>query len=375
METRIEKQDAFKRLLEVKYSPEDINVKFDVKLKEVMPKLNVPGFRPGKVPVSLVKVKFGDYLLQDVQQEILSDDLENILKEKELVPLYIDKVDFEDIKLGEDFIVTSEFYVKPEIEGVLYKGLKFEKPVHIPAESAVDEAIKSMLEQNAHLEEVDRVSQKDDYVVVKYEDDIKYLPLTSDIEEKTLELLIGIKKDDEVEGVFTFPESYIDKTLAGKTIETTFKVMLIKNRELPELNKEFFITIFPEVETEELFREKIRENMKIDLESRSKQQLEDNAVAAIVEANELEIPEEILKNESVKNFAMKYRIKPEQVPDEQREEIFKNFGDYTSKALAGRWYLERIGDIEEIEVSDQDIDKFLEPQAQRFGIELEELNK
>lgn len=375
MEIRVEDKSSFEKILTLGFDAEEIASKYEDLVKKYLPKMQVPGFRAGKAPKGIIRARFGEALMDEVLQEILQEDLTKAIDEELKDPLGLKDFSKEPPKFDEPFEVTAVIEVKPIIESVEYKGLKVEKPIYVSSDEDIDQTIENIRSRSATLEEVDESADMGDYLVVKLNDELKYLPLQDDIPDETLKKLLGLKKDDKLEDSFTFPENYIDRTIAGKTIEGELVVMQVKSKVLPELNLEFMKTIFPDIEKEEDFREMVAKNMSTELDSQTKKQLESNLVVALYEANKFDVPPIAVDNELIERFALRYGIPKDQITDKQLEAIREMHGKGLAESIGARWLLEKIAQDENIEATEEEISAKIEEHAQAAQMDVEDVRK
>ncbi|MFP4458119.1 MAG: trigger factor [Candidatus Zixiibacteriota bacterium] len=376
MDITLEDKNSYTKELTLNYEASEIQERYNLKVKKYLPKIQIPGFRPGKVPKSLIKAKFGDALIEEIHQEMIQQDLQKAIQDEIANPIALKEINEDLPKFDEDFKLKAQIEVKPEIELKKFKGLEIEKPIYKPSDEDIDQTIENLRARSATLEEVDKEADMDDFLVVKIDGDMKYLPLSDDVPDETLKKLLGLKKGDKIEnGSFEFPKDYIDKTLAGRTVEGDIEVLQVKSKVLPKLDLDFMKTIFPDIEKEEDFRDMIVKNMDSELDSQARSQLESNATRALYDANDVEVPESSVENELIDRFAKRYGLQPDKITPEQLASLKQIHGKDLEITIGARWLLEKIAEEENFEASDEEINAKIQQHSQTLQMEAEKMRE
>ncbi len=375
MQRNIEQVNEFTQKVTLLWSEEEIEKLFRDKVAELKNKIQVPCFRVGKAPLSIIRARFGNIILEDIKQNILEEKLYEELDIKEDNLLGVEDVETGEIEFGKSFEVITTVEVKPEVSAKDYKALKLEKQIYKPSEDAVDEAVDNIREQFASLEEVEVPSEKDDYLVVKLGEDLKYLPLTADLDEATIDQLVGLSKGDEKDVEITFPKNYLDKTLAGKDYKGQMSVTMVKRRKLPEVDLSFMKSVFPDIEKEEDFRPKVAENIQKQSDQMTEGYLHNAAMKALVENNDIEVPKSAMRQELVRKLAYQYKIDPSKIGRDKIDEMVEETKDELRSTVLSRWLLEDIAVKESLEVGDADLDEKLREISASGGMDLEDVKK
>jgi trigger factor len=368
MKSEIEITNSYTRAMRIEYSVEDISGMFDEKIKEIAKGVPVPGFRPGKAPKSIIIARYSSHISDQIKQELVSEKLAEALEKEGIEPLVIEKLEMGEPVLGEPFVITGEFHVKPEIGEVTYKAMSLEKPVFQPDQKSVDLAVDKLRERFATLEAIETPSESEDFVVSEFNDIIHYLHISNDLPQDTKDLLLGLKKGDTKTGSFVFPEKYIDNKIAGKTLDGTIEVIEVKRRTLPQLDLDFMKNVFSDIENEEAFYTNVRNGLQSEMDRRSQSVLENNAIEALVDANPLEISPSYVNQETLNMFSERYKIPVSSIPQEQADEIIKTFSDITRKGIVSRWLLAKIVETEGIDVSDDELVERAQMQATMWNV-------
>jgi len=348
----------------------------------------IPGFRPGKAPVTLVRRRFAEDIQGEVVQSLVPEYLEKALDEKKLVPVTrpeVDKIDFKD---GEPLRVHAVFEVLPEFELGDYKNLQIQIDEIELGDAQVDKTLEEMRERAATFVPVEGRPAKDgDSVLVKLMGTPKgggepvqaenvMVPLGG---EETLasfnENLRGASAGETKRFEVAYPDDYPDPKLAGKTYDYSAEVQGIKEKKLPELNDEFAKDMSGEkggVATLEELRKKIRESLDAAKEERQKSQAHDKILEALVKQHEFPVPEALVESQmdtrlerAVRSLAAQ-GVDPRAVnvdwPALRRQQRDRAIADVKAELI-----LDRIATAEKIDASDEDLEKEIATLAERSG--------
>ena len=365
--------------------------------KQNAKKINVPGFRKGKAPLSYVETYYGsEIFFEDALNLIYSDVVEEAINESGLKVIN-DKMDFDMVSIskedGVDFKVTLTTY--PEIELGEYKGLKAEKVIAKVEDSEIDAQINSMADRNARMIAVeDRAAALGDTAVIDFEGfcDGKAFD-GGKAEGHNLELgsgqfipgfedqIVGHNIGEEFDVNVTFPEEYGAKELAGK--EAVFKIKLheLKVRELPEIDDEFAKDV-SEFDTLDELKADLKAKA-LDRKTKSaEEEVENDLVQQIVDSIKGEIPEAMYENQlnqSVEQFA--YRLQSQgldlqtylKYTNASIEDFKASFRPQAESQVKFRLALEKIVELEKIEATEEEIAEQIEKMAKDYGMEADQI--
>jgi trigger factor len=357
---------------------------------------NIPGFRKGKAPRKIIETYYGEAVFyEDAINIVCPEEYDNAVKETKIEPVDHPEIDIDQIGNGENLIFTAKVTVKPDFELGEYKGIEVEKIEYNVTEEDIETKIGQMQLDNARLIAVeDRPVQKGDIVVIDYEGFVAGEAFEGGKGEKQeLEIgsgqfipgfeeqLIGKKSDEEVEVNVTFPEEYNSEELAGKDAMFKVKVHEIKFRELPKLDDEFAKDV-SEFDTLEELRENTKKKLIEEAENKTKIAKENAVLGKIVEVTDIDIPEVMIKNQ-VKNMVKDYEMRMSmqginmeqyfQITGMTRETFEKQFEEDAKKQIKTNLILEKINEIENIDITEEDIEKHLAKMAETYKMELEKV--
>ncbi len=361
-------------------------------------KINIPGFRKGKVPRQMIEKMYGP--------EIFYDDAANTLIPKAYAKAYDEcelelvsqpKIEIVQIEKGKPFIFTAEVATKPEVELGEYKGLKVDKISTRVTQKEVDARIKQEAEKNARSVVVeDRAVQDKDQVIIDFEGFVDGEPFEGGKGENyplTIgsgsfipgfeEQLIGAETGQEVEVNVTFPEDYHAENLKGKKAVFKCKVHEIKVKELPEIDDEFASEV-SEFDTLDEYKADVKAKIKQQKEKEGKAKREDQVVEQAVENAKMEIPEAMIDTQATQmadDFVR--RLQVQGMSKEQyfqftgmtQEKMIEEMRPQAEKSIKTRLVLEAVVKAEGLEVSDEKLDEEIARMAEMYKMEADKLKE
>lgn len=350
---------------------------------------SIPGFRKGKVPRKIIEMNYGvEIFYEDAINIALPEAYNKAIDELEIHPVDQPNVDVEEIEKGKPVTVNINVTVKPEVELGEYKGIEVEKVDYDVTDDIVDEELKTVQEMNARVIDAgDRSAKEGDLLNIDFEGFVDGEAFEGGkAEGHELEIgsnqfipgfeeqLVGKNKDEEVDVTVTFPEDYHEESLKGK--EATFKVTIneIKEKELPELDDEFSKDV-SEFDTLEEYKASIREKLEEEYSSKEKTENENNVIDAVVEAAKVDIPEAMVESQLETELGeFDYNMRSQGLDLEQyltitgstQEDLKEQLKPMAEKRVRGDLVLEAIAKEENIEVTEEDIDKRLKEMAETY---------
>ncbi|MCI9246322.1 MAG: trigger factor [Clostridia bacterium] len=385
---------------EVKLSFTIEAAKFDEAMKKVYVKtakyFTIPGFRKGKAPMQMVEKHYGSEIFyEDTFNELVPEIYDVAIKENNIAAVSRPNIDITQIGKGQDLVFTAVVQTKPEVKLGKYKGIELPKVEYNVSDKDVEHELGHMAEHNARLVSIeDRPVEKGDIAVIDFEGFLDGNPFEGGKAEKhELEIgsntfipgfedqVIGMKIDEEKDLNVTFPEDYFSKDLAGKPVVFKVKVHEIKHKELPKMDDEFAKDV-SEFDTLEELKNSIKEKIQKENDDKAKYETEDNAIKAVCDGVELEIPSGMIETEvdnMVKDVEQRLQYqgltleqyyalsgKPEAVMrDEMKETAEKN--------VKSRLVIEAIIKAEDIKPEDKEVEEKLKEMAKNYQKTEEEM--
>ncbi len=316
MQVSVEKTSELSRKMTVSLSDEMLQEKMDARFKSLAREVKVDGFRPGKVPVRVVKKMYGDRVKNEVAGDMIQSTYFKALQEQELNPAGHPHID--QIADAEGFQYTAEFEIYPEISLDGISALEIKKPVAIVEPSDVDAMVEKLREQKKSWKAVERQSAKGDRVTVSFSGECEGENFTDGrvrdypveigagtmipgFEDELIGLETGAIKTFEV----TFPEEYGNEKLTGKTAKFEVELFKIEEASLPEIDEEFIKAYGIEDGSRDSFNADIKSNMERELAIGLKGKLKNSVMDELYEKIKISIPSALI-DEEVKNVMKPY---------------------------------------------------------------------
>jgi len=356
----------------------------DEAYKEYQKKIEIPGFRKGKVPVGMVKKLYGESIELEKLEKLANDYFKKILEEKNINPLSTASLIDLDYKPGDPAKLKIKYEVNPYFELKEYKGINFEKDVHKVTQKELDDEIKHILTSNAEFEEVNTVD--DEYNIVTC--DMQYLNPDGTI-------IIGKKLSDQPINLFQDVSQEFRSALIGSSVgdervvdlkqtngnkkyehKIHLKIKNIEKINLPELSNELVSKITKEkITTVENFKKSLEENIQKYWDESLTRKLEDSIVDKIVNGHEFRVPPSMVDNlldsyvEKLKNSYPNKKLPKDFDIQKYKEENLQN------AIWQVKWFFisQRIIEQENIKIDDEDIEKLVDADVAKTGIEREKL--
>ncbi len=390
MSSKVERLEANKVKIEITVSAKDFTEAVDKAFKKNASKIAIPGFRKGKAPRSVIERTYGrEVMYEDAFNICAQPAYEAAIDENKLYPVDRPQVDILQIEDGKDMIFTAEVIVKPEVELGEYKGIEVVKKVHNVGEADVEAELNSMREKNARLVTVeDRELQNGDISNIDFEgfvDGVAFEGGKGTNFELTIgsgqfipgfeEQLIGMKISETREIDVKFPDEYHSADLAGKM--SMFRVTLnsIKCKELPALDDEFAKDV-SEFDTIDELRKDLMNKIVEKNEKHMKLQVEDDAIKAVAKNAKIDVPSVMIDHE-VDNMLQDYnwRLQMQGMNLEMYLKMlnmdintFKaQFKDQAEERVRVQLTMEKLAEVEKIEVSKEEVDAKINEMAKNYG--------
>lgn len=399
MSAKWEKLEGNEGVLTVEVDAETVNKGLDEAFKKVVQKVNVPGFRKGKMPRGMFEQRFGvESLFQDALDIILPEAYASAIVETGIEPVDRPEIDVQDMAKNQPLVFTAKVTVKPEVKLGDYKGLEVERLDATVTDEDVEAELKTLQERQAELvvKESGAV-ENGDTVVMDFEGFVngeafeggkaenysleigsgQFIP---DFEDQLVGLEAGVEKDVEV----TFPEEYHAENLAGQPAVFKVTVHEIKTKELPALDDEFAKDADEEVESLDQLKAKTKERLETTKKQDAENHLKDTLVEKATENAEVEVPEAMINTEvdrMVREFEQRLQMQGMNL------ELYFQFSGQDEEALRGQMKedaakrvkmnltLEAIAVAENIEVSEEEANEELEKMSAMYNMPVEQIKQ
>ena len=310
MQVTSEAVSGVARRLNVSVPTSRVNEQFEARLKRTAKTVKINGFRPGKVPLNVVRREYGAGIYQEVVNEIIRDTVFEAIQQEKINAVgmpNIEKVENKDGALVYEAIVE----VYPEVEVKTFADLEVERKATEINDKDVDTMIENLQKQRASWTETKGMAKKDMQVTFDFEgtvdgekfeggsaEDFKLVLGSGRMIPGFEDGIVGMKKGEEKVIDVTFPEDYQAENLAGKAAQFKITVKLVEKQKLPEIDAEF-LKIFGLTEEEGLDKLKadVRKNMEREVRNGLRNQVKQAAFDALVAANEIEVPASMVAQE------------------------------------------------------------------------------
>jgi len=310
MQVSVETTSGLERLMTVSVPAERIDQDVNKRIQQTARTVKIDGFRPGKVPVKVVKQRYGKGIREEVLGQVVQESFYQALQQEEINPAGTPAIEFTKDAEGEGLEYTAKFEVYPAIELADFSAVEIEKKSAEVKDADLDQMIETLRKQQADWAEVEREAVDGDRVRIDFEGFVDGeafdggkgegmdLVLGSNTMIPGFESgLVGAKAGAEVELNVTFPETYQAENLQGKDAVFNVKVTTVSEQVLAELNEEFFEKFGLEEKTEEAFRAEVSKNMGRELNQALKMKLKDQVFTKLLEVNAIEVPAALVDSE------------------------------------------------------------------------------
>lgn len=379
--------------LTIEVPAEEVKAEFEKAYDAYARYAKVPGFRPGRTPRGVVKQRFAKEVKDEVIGNLLPHALEHAITDHKLRIVGDPRINDISVNEGETMKFNVIVEVLPEFELKEYKGLKLTKRVARVTDEDVENVLERFRQSASEFVPVeDRPSQDGDFVSVnlvgKYvepqeeedlkSDDVQIEIGSENVQPEFNENLRGVSANDVREFRVVYPEDFTSKGLAGKTLDFTATVVAVRKKETPELNDEF-AQDFGDYESIQQLRDKVRESLLSNSETRAEARLRDELVEQVLKDYDFEVPLALVEPqaaERTREFAymlMRSGVPQQTIKDINWEERMDEARSHAARDVRAALVISRIGEAENIEISREDVDAEIERIAHANGGPVEQL--
>ena len=373
-----------RRELELEIPAEEVTKASEKVAKEFAKMARVPGFRPGKAPISLIKRRFAEDIKSEVLQNLVPETVEKAVAEQKLSPVSQPQVDKLEFTEGQPVKFRASFDVLPEFTLANYKSLEIEMPEMNLTDEDVAKALTEMQQRAAAFTPVEgRAVQNDDFVQVKLngtpEGGGEPLQAESVLchvgAEETMEPfnenLRGANVGDHKDFDVNYPADYPDAKLAGKLFHYSVDVLGIKTKKLPELNDEFAKDVSDATSLDEL-KTKIRESLEHERAHRQKDLQREKVIGELVKLHDFPVPETLVEHQMDVRLERVVRSLAQQGVDPRAVNVDwvslrRRQEERAKEDVKAELVIDRIATEEKIEVTDEELDHEIEHMAGHSG--------
>ncbi len=360
-------------------------------------KLNIPGFRKGKMTKEMAYKVYGrNAFLEEAINECINDTYYQEIKTSGEKVLSQPKVNVVQADVEKPFIYEAEVAIVPEVKLGKYKGVEGKKPDIKITDEEINNKIEEERQKNARLVTVDRASKNGDTVSIDFDgyvdgkqfdggkaENYDLVLGSKSFIDNFEDQLVGKKAGDEVDVNVTFPDNYGQKSLAGKPALFKVKVHEVKEKQLPEINDEF-VSEISEFENLKDYKEDVKKNLTEIKEKQAKEEVKGKLLDEIVSNTTIDLADEAIEaqiDEMLYNYNNRLRYQGidlqqylkmiNKTPEEYRKELRPN----AEKSIKNSIVLEEIAKVEKIEATDAMVDEELANMAKSYGMDVEQFKK
>ena len=340
MQVSIETISGLERRMKIAVPSTEVDVAVNSRLQEAAKSVRLNGFRKGKVPLGVIKDRYGKGVRQEVLGELMNRSYYQALTQESLRPAGQPRIEATHTDEGQDLEFTAVFEVYPEISLPDFAALNMEKLVAEVDDKNIDKMIETLREQRQTWEPVERPAAMKDMLNIDYQGSMSGEPFPGG-KAKGAKLVLGSNRmipgfEDGLVGKsagesvvldLVFPEQYHNAELAGKQAQFEISVNAVLAQTLPELTDEFFSSFGIEEGGEPAFRDEVRQNMEREMKTASRNKLKNATVEQLIKACEVVIPKALLDSEiqnlrqqAVQQMGGGKQIDPSLLPDELFQE-------------------------------------------------------
>ncbi len=377
--------------VEVKFSAEEFETEVNTAYNRQKNKITIPGFRKGKATRKVIESYYGENIFyEDAVNALYSNHIEEIIDKTGLEVVDIENTDVTEMDKEKGVTLKADLITKPDVEISDYKGINVKKTVKTVTDEAVNAEIDKMRERVARIITVeDRAVKEGDTAVIDFEGFVDGVAFDGGKGEKfPLEIgshtfipgfeeqIVGKNVNDEFDVNVTFPEDYQSENLKGKPAVFKCKLHEIKAKEMPELDDDFVKDV-SEKDTVDELKADVRENLEKRYKTEADDACDSELMDKLLEKMKAEIPQVMYErriDEIAREWAARTRI---DIKDYLKytgmtmPQFRANFKDAAKHQVELRLALEKIAVLENIEVSDEDVNKEYSDLAEQYKMEVE----
>lgn len=398
MSVQVEKLEKNMAKLTIEVSSEEFENAIAKAYKKNKNKISMPGFRKGKAPRAMIEKMYGKGIFyEDAANSIIPDAYADAAKESELEIVAQPEIDVTQIESGKPFIFTATVALKPEVTLGEYKGIEVEKKEVEVTDEEVEAEINKARESNARMLDIDdRATQDGDTVLIDFDgyvdgkqfeggkaDDYSLVLGSHSFIDNFEEQLVGKNIGDDVEVNVTFPENYQAEELQGKPAVFKVKIKEIKVKELPELDDDFAQDV-SNFDTIAEYKEDLKKKLTENKEEALKREREEAVIGKIIENAQMDIPEQMVDAQTrqmTQEFAQRLSSQGLSIDQYMQftgltpQKMIEELKPQALKRIQSRLVLEAVVAAENIETTEEELDKEIENMASMYQMEVDKLKE
>ena len=381
MKTELVDVSPTRKEIKIEIEPEQVRDSYDRVSERYAKSANVPGFRRGHAPRSVVRTRFKSEIRSEVLRELVPDAINEAIGKHSLATIGEPEVQLDNAealeRLGEDPIsVKVNVEVLPEVKLEKYKGLEAGRRVRPVSDEDVEHMIEGLRDASASLQPVeDRGAELGDTVTVNFygkfvdspdEEDIKAEDVEvvlagEGVQEEFTDNLLGVKPDEERTFTVEYPEDFSSKGLAGRKVEYKAQVTALRTKELPEVDDEWAKSLGDEFDSLATLREKIREDLDKRAAAEADHRIRNDVMRKLLETHKFEVPQTLVEQQTSHRLESVIRDMIGRGIDPRHAELNwegarNELKEQAETDVRATMLLEQIAEEEKITVSDEEVE-------------------
>jgi trigger factor len=307
MQVSVETTGVLERRMEVQVPAERVEKAIDERLKSISRTVRLKGFRPGKVPVKVVRQQFGQQVRQEVLGDVVQSTFQEAVSQQNLTPATGPRIEPISAEQGGDLKYRAVFEIFPQFQLEGLESMEIRRPVGEVSTADIDAMIQNLRQQRPAFVAVEREARETDRVMIDFDGTIDGQPFEGGRGENIPVILgagrmladfetglKGARAGEQRTIELTFPQSYASSQLAGKTAQFAIKVHSVDEQKLPELDDEFCKSYGVEEGGVERLREEVEENMQRELSDAVRARVKKQILDALLAANPIDLPKSLV---------------------------------------------------------------------------------
>lgn len=379
--------------IEFAFSAEEFENAISAAYNKRKKNITVPGFRKGKAPRKVIEAQYGESVFfEDAVNSLYNQNIAEIVAKTGLEVVDVENTEVVEVSKENGVKFKADLITKPVVEISDYKGLEVKKTTKNVDDAAVDAEIEKVRNRNARSITVeDRAAQNGDTAVIDFEGFLDGVAFEGGKGEKfPLELgsgsfipgfedqIVGKNIGDEFDVNVTFPEHYQAENLAGKPAVFKCKLHELKGKELPEVDDEFVKDV-SEFDTLDEYKADIKSKLEKTAADEAATNLDNALVDAIIAKMSAEVPQVMYQrriDDIVREWSARNRIRVEdylKYTGTTMDQFRANFTEVAKRQVDLRLALEKIAELENITVTDEELEKEFADMAEQYKMDVEKV--
>lgn len=340
MQVSVEQSGNLERKMTISLPAERIDSAVSKQLQQLSKRVKIPGFRPGKVPMKIMRSRYLGEVMQDVIGDLIQESYSDALRQESLRPAGPPKIETTQGGEGKDLEYTATFEVYPDLSSIELSGLKVEKKLCEITDADIDTTLESLQKQRMNWNKTDNAAKQGNRVTLDFVGSIDGKTFTGG-EGKDMPVvigsdslipgfedqLIGIKEGEDRTLKVNFPDDYHASDLAGKEAVFEVKATQVAVEELPEVDDALAESYGVKEGGVEQFRDEIRENLSREADDRLAIVLRDSVFQAVLDANQIDIPRALVEQEKNVLLDAAEKEQPDVRKNEEAQSLYEKLAE------------------------------------------------